>query len=45
MVDRINMDIPVVGSGPVGLTQAMDLARRGADVTIAEMGPLASRPA
>ena len=45
MADRIDLDTLAVGGGPIGLTLAMDLARHGVDVTIAEIGPLASRPA
>jgi 2-polyprenyl-6-methoxyphenol hydroxylase-like FAD-dependent oxidoreductase len=33
---QIDTEVLVVGGGPVGLTLAMDLARRGIDVTIAE---------
>jgi 2-polyprenyl-6-methoxyphenol hydroxylase-like FAD-dependent oxidoreductase len=36
MVSRMNTDVLVVGGGPVGLTLAMDLARRGVGVTIAK---------
>ncbi len=32
----INAQVLIVGAGPVGLTLAMDLARRGVEVTIAE---------
>ena len=36
MANQIDTEVLVVGGGPVGLTLAMDLARRGIDVTIAE---------
>ncbi|TWF77227.1 2-polyprenyl-6-methoxyphenol hydroxylase-like FAD-dependent oxidoreductase [Pseudonocardia hierapolitana] len=34
---RLETEVLVVGGGPVGLTLAMDLARRGVDVTVAEV--------
>jgi 2-polyprenyl-6-methoxyphenol hydroxylase-like FAD-dependent oxidoreductase len=37
MPSRINTEILVVGGGPVGLTLAMDLARRGIGVTVCEI--------
>ena len=32
-------DVVIVGAGPVGLTLAMDLARRGIDVSVVEIAP------
>jgi 2-polyprenyl-6-methoxyphenol hydroxylase-like FAD-dependent oxidoreductase len=37
MLRRINTEVLIVGGGPVGLSLAMDLARRGVGVTLAEM--------
>ena len=37
MSNRINTQVLIVGGGPVGLTLAIDLARRGIEVTVAEM--------
>jgi 2-polyprenyl-6-methoxyphenol hydroxylase-like FAD-dependent oxidoreductase len=37
MLHRINTEVLLVGGGPVGLTLAMDLARRDVGVTLAEM--------
>lgn len=36
-------DVLIIGAGPVGLTLATDLARRGIDVRIVEQEPAASR--
>ncbi len=37
MTSRLTAQVLVVGAGPVGLTLAMDLARRGIDVLMAEI--------
>jgi 2-polyprenyl-6-methoxyphenol hydroxylase-like FAD-dependent oxidoreductase len=37
MQRRINTGVLIVGAGPVGLSLAMDLARRGVGVTLVEM--------
>jgi 2-polyprenyl-6-methoxyphenol hydroxylase-like FAD-dependent oxidoreductase len=37
MLHRINTEVLVVGGGPVGLSLALDLARRDVGVTLAEM--------
>ena len=37
MACRINTEVLIVGGGPVGLSLAIDLARRGLTVTLAEM--------
>src|SRR5271166_1055767 len=36
MVCQITTDIMIIGGGPVGMTLAIDLARRGVGVTLAE---------
>ncbi|MGH8847299.1 MAG: FAD-dependent oxidoreductase, partial [Polaromonas sp.] len=37
MSEQLQASILVIGAGPVGLTLAMDLARRGIDVLVAEI--------
>jgi 2-polyprenyl-6-methoxyphenol hydroxylase-like FAD-dependent oxidoreductase len=37
MQRRINNEVLIVGAGPVGLSLAMDLGRRGVGVTLAEL--------
>ncbi len=43
-VDRetVDLEVAVVGAGAVGATTAYDLARRGADVTLYDRGPVAA---
>jgi 2-polyprenyl-6-methoxyphenol hydroxylase-like FAD-dependent oxidoreductase len=40
----MDADVLIVGGGPVGLTMAMDLARRGVEVTVAEVRAAAEPP-
>src|ERR1700740_845673 len=44
MASPINTEVLIVGGGPVGLTLAMDLARRGINVILAEMRAAAEPP-
>jgi 2-polyprenyl-6-methoxyphenol hydroxylase-like FAD-dependent oxidoreductase len=44
MANPINTEVLIVGGGPVGLTLAMDLARRGINVILAEMRAAAEPP-
>lgn len=37
MIDRVETQVLIVGGGPVGLTLAMDLARRGIRTVVAEL--------
>jgi 2-polyprenyl-6-methoxyphenol hydroxylase-like FAD-dependent oxidoreductase len=37
MTRRVNTEVLIVGSGPVGISLAMDLAQRGVGVTLVEM--------
>ena len=44
MTNGLEVDVLVVGAGPVGLTQAIDLAWRGIDVTVVETRAAAEPP-
>jgi 2-polyprenyl-6-methoxyphenol hydroxylase-like FAD-dependent oxidoreductase len=44
MANPIQTEVLIVGGGPVGLTLAMDLARRGINVILAEMRAAAEPP-
>lgn len=43
-MQEFNTDVLIVGAGPVGLTLAMDLASRGANVVVAEIRGYAEPP-
>ena len=44
MMKRTDVDVLIVGAGPVGLTLALDLAWRGIDVTVIEQRPRGAAP-
>jgi 2-polyprenyl-6-methoxyphenol hydroxylase-like FAD-dependent oxidoreductase len=44
MIDPVETQVLVVGGGPVGLTLAMDLARRGIRTVVAELRPQGEPP-
>jgi 2-polyprenyl-6-methoxyphenol hydroxylase-like FAD-dependent oxidoreductase len=44
MSEAADVDVLIVGAGPVGLTLAIDLAWRGIDVTVAEIRAAAEPP-
>jgi 2-polyprenyl-6-methoxyphenol hydroxylase-like FAD-dependent oxidoreductase len=44
MIDPVETQVLVVGGGPVGLTLAMDLARRGIRTVVAELRPKGEPP-
>ena len=45
MPEAVDVDVLVVGAGPVGLTLAIDLAWRGINVTVVETRAAAAKPA
>ena len=44
MAKTLECDVLIVGAGPVGLTLAMDLAKRHVSVVVAEMRPRGEAP-
>ena len=44
MIEPVETQVLVVGGGPVGLTLAMDLARRGIRTVVAELRPQGEPP-
>ena len=44
MSEGVEVDVLIVGAGPVGLTLAIDLAWRGIDVTVVETRAAAEPP-